>query len=144
MSKQGFSSMALSHKILIIEDNELNMKLFNDVLKAHGFKTIRAMTGSEAFDIIERESPNLILLDIQLPGISGFEVARRIKSHEASKNIPIIAVTAFAMRGDEDKILDSGCNAYLPKPISINSLINTITQYIGGKLIPPTAVKVAC
>jgi len=117
-------------KILIVEDNELNMKLFNDLLQAHGYATVTTRDGSQVLELARMEKPDLILMDIQLPEISGLDVTKRLKSEENLKNIPVIAVTAFAMKGDEDKIREGGCEDYISKPISIATFIGTIQKYL--------------
>lgn len=120
----------MSQKILIVEDNELNMKLFNDLLEAHGFETVTTRDGTEALDIAIAEKPDLILMDIQLPEVSGLDITKQIKQNDDLKDVPIIAVTAFAMKGDEDKIRESGCNGYVSKPISITHFIETIRSHL--------------
>lgn len=120
----------MSKTILIVEDNELNMKLFQDLLEAHGYKTIPSRNGREAFELIKKHKPNLILMDIQLPEISGLEVTKWIKQDENVKHIPVIAVTAFAMKGDEEKILQGGCEDYIAKPISVSSFLDVIQRYL--------------
>lgn len=123
---------------MIVEDNELNMKLFNDLLEAHGYTTATTRDGSTAMDLARNEMPDLILMDIQLPEVSGLDITRQLKSEEDLKHIPVIAVTAFAMKGDEDKIKECGCEGYVSKPISIVSFIETIKNQLeqseqGGK-----------
>ena len=120
----------MAKKIMIVEDNELNMKLFNDLLEAHGYETVTTREGTKAFDIAKAEMPDLILMDIQLPEVSGFDITRRMKEEDGLRDIPVIAVTAFAMKGDEDKIRECGCNGYISKPISIESFIQTIQTHI--------------
>jgi len=117
--------------ILIIEDNELNLKLLKDVLDFQGYSTVVTGLGAEAFDLARQHHPDLILLDIQLPDISGEEAARRLKADEQTRTIPIIAVTAFAMRGDREKILDSGCDDYISKPFSIREFLALVERYTG-------------
>lgn len=117
--------------ILIVEDNELNMKLFRDLLGAKGYRTIETHDGRDVIELARKHLPDLILMDIQLPDISGLEVTRMIKQDDRLKNIPIIAVTAFAMKGDEEKIRNGGCEAYLSKPISINQFLQTIEKHLG-------------
>ena len=119
----------MAKTIMIVEDNELNMKLFCDLLGAHGYETIRTRDGMEALDLARTHRPDLILMDIQLPEISGLEVTKWIKDDEMLRDIPIIAVTAFAMKGDEEKIRQGGCEAYIAKPISIVAFIETIKKY---------------
>ena len=100
-------------KILIVEDNELNMKLFNDLLETSGYETQQTREGLKAIDIARKFLPDLILMDIQLPEVSGLEVAKWIKDDEELAAIPIVAITAFAMKGDKERILEGGCEAYL-------------------------------
>ena len=121
----------MSKKILIVEDNELNMKLFHDLLEVHGYETLQTKDGREALDLARKHVPDLILMDIQLPEVSGLEVTRWIKSDEALKGIPVIAVTAFAMKGDEERIRQGGCEAYLSKPISVATFLSTVKSYLG-------------
>jgi len=117
--------------VLIVEDNELNMKLFHDLLDAHGYRTLQTRSGLEALKIAREHRPNLILMDIQLPEVSGLEVTRWLKDDEALREIPIIAVTAFAMKGDEQRIRQGGCEAYISKPISIMTFLETVRRYLG-------------
>lgn len=117
-------------KILIVEDNELNMKLFSDLLDAHGYETSQAREGLKAISMAKEVKPDLILMDIQLPEVSGLEVTKWIKDDEELANIPIIAVTAFAMRGDEKRIRDGGCEDYISKPITITSFLSTIRKFV--------------
>ena len=124
---QGFE---MPKKVLIVEDNELNMKLFRDLLEAHGYQTIESRDGVEALKVARDERPDLILMDIQLPEVSGLEVAKWIKEDESLKSIPIIAVTAFAMKGDEEKIREGGCEGYLAKPISLPSFLETVERHL--------------
>ena len=121
----------MKKRILIVEDNDLNLKLFRDLLGAHGYETIETKEGMEAIGLTRREQPDLILMDIQLPEISGLDVTRRLKADESTRDIPIIAVTAFAMKDDEEKILAAGCQAYISKPISIMLFINTVRRFLG-------------
>lgn len=120
----------MAKTVLIVEDNELNMKLFNDLLQAHGYVTIGTRHGGEAVDLARRHRPDLILMDIQLPEISGIDVTRRLKADPELKAIPVIAVTAFAMKGDEERIREGGCEAYLSKPISVAKFIETVQQFL--------------
>lgn len=118
-------------KILIVEDNELNMKLFHDLLEVHGYETLQTKDGREALQLAREHRPDLILMDIQLPEVSGLEVTKWIKADDELKMIPVIAVTAFAMKGDEEKIRSGGCEAYIAKPISVNSFLETIQTVLG-------------
>lgn len=119
--------------VLIVEDNELNMKLFNDLLEARGYAVVQTRSGVEAVDLVRKHMPDLILMDIQLPEVSGLQVTQWIKDDEKLRHIPIIAVTAFAMKGDEEKIRQGGCEAYLSKPISVTHFLETVRNYIGDK-----------
>jgi two-component system cell cycle response regulator DivK len=118
-------------KILIVEDNELNMKLFHDLLEVDGYTTLQTKDGREALQLAREHRPDLILMDIQLPEVSGLEVTKWIKADDDLKSIPVIAVTAFAMKGDEEKIRSGGCEAYIAKPISVNSFLETIQTVLG-------------
>ena len=122
---------AAAKRILIVEDNELNMKLLNDVLEAHGYDIVKTGQGREAITMARELHPDLILIDIQLPDISGLEVSRRLKGDPHTRPIPLIAVTAFAMAGDERKTLDSGCDAYVAKPIMLNAFLALVARFIG-------------
>ncbi|WP_018181261.1 response regulator [Kaistia granuli] len=121
----------MAKTVLVVEDNELNMKLFHDLLEAHGYNIIQTRNGLEALDLARKHRPDLILMDIQLPEVSGLEVTKWIKEDDELRVIPIIAVTAFAMKGDEERIRQGGCEAYLSKPISIGKFIETVKTYIG-------------
>jgi len=116
--------------VLIVEDNELNMKLFHDLLQANGFETIETRNGIEALDLARKHRPDLILMDIQLPEVSGLEVTKWIKEDDDLKTIPVIAVTAFAMKGDEERIREGGCEAYLSKPISVAKFLETVRHFV--------------
>ncbi len=116
--------------VLIVEDNELNMKLFNDLLEAHGYATLKTSHGIEAMELARAHKPDLILMDIQLPEVSGLEVTRWLKADEELKSIPVIAITAFAMKGDEERIREGGCEAYMSKPISVSKFIATVKTYL--------------
>ncbi len=116
--------------VLIVEDNELNMKLFNDLLEAHGYATLQTRSGVEAVELARKHRPDLVLMDIQLPEVSGLQVIIWMKSDQDLKDIPIIAITAFAMKGDEEKIRQGGCDAYLSKPISVVKFLETVRHYL--------------
>lgn len=117
--------------VLIVEDNELNMKLFHDLLEANGYRTLQTRNGKDALGLARQHRPDLILMDIQLPEISGLQVTEEIKRDEELRMIPVIAVTAFAMKGDEERIRAGGCEAYISKPISIAKFIETIRHFLG-------------
>ena len=116
--------------VLIVEDNELNMKLFHDLLEAHGYKTVGTRNGTEAIGLARKHRPDLILMDIQLPEVSGLEVTKWIKEDDELKSIPVVAVTAFAMKGDEERIREGGCEAYLSKPISVAKFLETVRHFV--------------
>jgi two-component system, cell cycle response regulator DivK len=122
---------SLRKTVMIVEDNELNMRLFRDLLNAFGYRTVETRDGFDAHDLARNERPDLILMDIQLPGISGLDVTRWLKADDETSAIPIIAVTAFAMRGDEERIREGGCEGYLSKPISVTGLIDKVRGFIG-------------
>jgi two-component system cell cycle response regulator DivK len=121
----------MAKTVLIVEDNELNMKLLNDLLEAHGYRTLKTAHGIEAMELARAHRPDLILMDIQLPEVSGLEVTRWLKADEELRSIPVIAVTAFAMKGDEERIRENGCEAYISKPISVAKFMQTVRTYIG-------------
>ncbi len=123
----------MTKTVLIVEDNELNMKLFNDLLEANGNATLRTKSGVEAIALAREHHPDLILMDIQLPEVSGLEVTRWIKDDEKLRDIPVIAITAFAMKGDEEKIRQGGCEAYLSKPISVAKFLETVNSFLAEK-----------
>jgi len=117
--------------VLIVEDNELNMKLFHDLLDAHGYATIQTRSGLDALALAREHRPQLILMDIQLPEVSGLEVTRWLKDDDELRAIPVVAVTAFAMKGDEERIRSGGCEAYVSKPISVAMFLDTVRRFIG-------------
>ena len=120
----------MSKTVLIVEDNELNMKLFNDLLFAQGYRTLQTQDGMKALEIARAEQPDLILMDIQLPEVSGLEVTKWLKEEDDLRHIPVIAVTAFAMKGDEEKIRDGGCEDYIAKPISVVDFLATVKRFL--------------
>ena len=117
--------------VMIVEDNELNMKLFNDLLEAHGYATLKTADGIEAIELARTHHPDLILMDIQLPEVSGLEVTKCLNEDDDLASIPVIAVTAFAMKGDEERIREGGCEAYISKPISVGKFLETVRAYVG-------------
>ena len=123
--------MPMTKTVLIVEDNELNMKLFHDLLDAHGYKTLQTRNGMEALELAREHQPDLILMDIQLPEVSGLEVTKWLKEDDHLREIPIVAVTAFAMKGDEERIREGGCEAYISKSISVTMFLDTVKQFIG-------------
>ena len=120
----------MAKSVLIVEDNELNMKLFHDLLDAQGYRTLQTKDGMEALALAREHRPDLILMDIQLPEVSGLEVTKWIKEDDSLKSIPVIAVTAFAMKGDEEKIREGGCEAYIAKPISVQQFLETVRRFL--------------
>ena len=117
-------------EVLIVEDNELNMKLFHDLIEACGHEILETRDGIEALKLARLHRPDLILMDIQLPEVSGLEVTRWLKEDDDLRSIPVIAVTAFAMKGDEEKIRSGGCEAYIAKPISVSNFLDTIGRFL--------------
>ena len=117
-------------RILIVEDRQLDRKLLKDILESRGYETLQTGDGLEAIELALANLPDLILMDIQLPHMSGLEVTRRLRSDERSRRIPIIAVTAFAMGWHEREALDSGCDAYISKPISIFGFLRTVESFL--------------
>ena len=127
------STMAgpMTKTVLIVEDNDLNMKLFHDLLDAHGYQTLQTREGLQALELAREHHPDLILMDIQLPEVSGLEVTKWLKEDDALRDIPVVAVTAFAMKGDEERIREGGCEAYISKPISVTNFMDTVREFIG-------------
>jgi two-component system cell cycle response regulator DivK len=113
-----------------VEDNELNMKLFHDLLESHGYHTMGTRSGIDALALARAHHPDLILMDIHLPDVSGLEVTKWIKADPELRRIPVVAVTAFAMNGDEERIRQGGCEAYLSKPISIAKFMETVRRFL--------------
>lgn len=120
----------MGKKVLIVEDNELNMKLFRDLLEAHGYETVQTRNGTDALGLARAHRPDLILMDIQLPEVSGLDVTRWLKDDPDLRSIPVIAVTAFAMKGDEEKIKQGGCEGYISKPISVTQFLETVRNFL--------------
>jgi two-component system cell cycle response regulator DivK len=131
LERRGADPRVAARTVLIVEDNELNMKLFHDLLAAHGYRTIQTRNGLEALDLARKYRPDLILMDIQLPEVSGLEVTKWIKEDEELRVIPVVAVTAFAMKGDEERIRSGGCEAYISKPISVMTFLETVRRFVG-------------
>ena len=121
----------MSKKVLIVEDNELNMKLFHDLLDSQGYETLQTREGLQALALARQHRPDLILMDIQLPEISGLEVTKWLKDDEELSHIPVVAVTAFAMKGDEERIRQGGCEAYISKPIAVMHFLDVVRKHLG-------------
>lgn len=124
---------ATNKSVLVVEDNELNMRLFCDLLDAFGYETHMCRDGAKAVEIARRELPNLIIMDIQLPEVSGLDITRWIKDDPDLTHIPVLAVTAFAMRADEQRVREAGCEGYLSKPIQMTSFLRAVDELIGGQ-----------
>jgi two-component system cell cycle response regulator DivK len=133
--RKEHNGASMAKTVLIVEDNELNMKLFHDLLFAYGFRTVQTRSGLDALDLAREHRPDVILMDIQLPEVSGLEVTKWLKDDDDLRDIPVIAVTAFAMKGDEDRIRAGGCQAYISKPISVQLFLDTVRRFAGAPLV---------
>jgi len=116
---------------LIVEDNALNLKLMRDLLEASGIATLQTKDGMRALEMAREHRPDIILMDIQLPEVSGLDVTRQLKADSDLRHIPIIAVTALALRGDEERVLEAGCDAYITKPISVANFLDEVKKFLG-------------
>ena len=116
--------------ILVVEDNDMNMQLVEYLLEEAGYDILKATSGEEALDVAERSSPSLVLMDIHLPGMDGLSVAREMKQRGNTRHVPILALTAHAMRGDKDRFLEAGCDGYISKPIDVKTFIPSIEEYL--------------
>ena len=116
---------------LIVEDNALNLKLMRDLLEASDIATLQTKDGSRALEMVREHRPDIILMDIQLPDVSGLDVTRQLKADAELRDIPIIAVTALALRGDEERVLEAGCDAYISKPISVAKFLAEVKKFLG-------------
>ena len=125
------SNPSVQKTVLVVEDNDLNSRLLNDLLQYQGYTVVTTRFGEAALELARRYKPDAILMDIQLPDISGMEATRRIKADQETRTIPIIAVTAFAMPGDEANILASGCDAYVAKPFNVREFLNLVDHWTG-------------
>ena len=130
---------AKRNRILIVEDNPISLTLLKQLLKAHGYEVLGTREGLQALDLARAEQPDLILMDIRLPDISGFEVTRLLKQDQRTKTTPIIAVTALASPEYEKKGLESGCDAYIPKPITLGNFLRTIESFLKIRPVTPTS-----
>lgn len=117
-------------KILVVEDNQLNLELIVDILQVRGYEIFTATTGKEAIELAKKEMPDLILMDMQLPVMDGYEATRKIKEDPQLKSIPIVAITSYAMKGDRERILEAGCNGYIIKPIDTRELPKTVAKFL--------------
>ena len=120
----------MAKTILIVEDNGLNMKLFHDLLESKGYDILQTKDGREALKMAWSHVPDSTLMDIQLPEVSGLEVTKWLKENDNLKVIPVVAVTAFAMKGDKEKIREGGCEAYIAKPIFVTNFLKTVEQFL--------------
>ena len=120
-------------KILLVEDNPVNRRLAVFLLRSQGYQVREATTAQEAFEILEKERADLIVMDIQLPGMDGLEATRKLKEQRATADIPVVAVTSYAMKGDREKALAAGCAGYVTKPIDKNIFIQEVAAHLGGK-----------
>lgn len=123
----------MASRVLVVEDNEMNMQLFEYLLEESGFVILKAISGEEALKMVGQEMPDLILMDIHLPGMDGLSVVRQMKNDPSLRKIPILALTAHAMRGDKDRFLQAGCDGYISKPIDIKTFIPSIQKYVGDR-----------
>jgi two-component system cell cycle response regulator DivK len=119
-------------RILVVEDNEKNMKLFRDVLGATGYRTLEATTGGEAVEMATEHTPDLVLMDIQMPDIDGLEALRRLRADARTASLRVLAVTAQAMQGDREHFLAAGFDGYLSKPVNVQELLGTVRRYCDG------------
>ena len=124
--------MAAGAQILVVEDNGKNMKLFRDVLLANGYRTLEATTGGEAVALAAEHSPDLVLMDIQLPDIDGVEALARLRAGGRTSSVPVVALTAQAMDGDRERFLAAGFDGYVSKPVNIAEFVATVKRYCDG------------
>ncbi|MEM8616675.1 MAG: response regulator [Pseudomonadota bacterium] len=122
--------------VLIVEDNALNMRLFSDLLESVGYQVLQCADGAKAATLALEATPNLIIMDIQLPEVSGLDITRWLKDDERTRSIPVLAVTAFAMRTDELLVREAGCEGYLSKPIQVRSFLETVDRLASGLPAP--------
>jgi two-component system cell cycle response regulator DivK len=119
--------------VLVVEDNDMNMKLFRDVLKATGYRTLEATSGEDALQLAAEHAPDLVLMDSQLPGIDGFETLRLLRENTRTAGTPVVALTAQAMAGDRERFLESGFDGYISKPVDLPAFIGTVRRYCGAE-----------
>jgi two-component system cell cycle response regulator DivK len=135
----------MGKRVLVIEDHEDNRRILRDLLTSAGYEPLEAVTGEEGVALAETHRPDLILMDIQLPGLDGYEATRRIKANPALRHIPVIAVTSYALSGDEVKAKAAGCDAYVTKPFSPRALLAKVREYLpvggSGAICPMTNCK---
>lgn len=119
-----------ARKILVVEDNPQNMKVVLMTLKPHGYTLLQATDGEEALKVVISDNPDLIIMDVQIPKMDGLEVTRKLRQMPAFRHVPVIAVTAYAMKGDEEKAREAGCDAYLPKPVNTRQLPQIVAEML--------------
>ena len=119
-------------RILVVEDNQLNMKLFRDVLVATGYRTLEATTGGEAVEMASEHTPDLVLMDIQLPDLDGVQALHRLRANERTATIPVLALTSQAMQGDRERFLAEGFDGYVSKPVNVRELLGIVRQHCEG------------
>jgi two-component system cell cycle response regulator DivK len=122
-----------AERVLIAEDNEKSMKLFRDVLRASGYETLEATTGEQVIELATQQTPDLVLMDIRLPGIDGLTALRQLREDERTAAIPVVALTAQAMAGDRERFLEAGFNGYVSKPVNVVEFIGTVKRYCEGR-----------
>jgi two-component system cell cycle response regulator DivK len=120
----------MGKRVLVAEDDPMNMKLARDLLTIDGHEVLEATDGAQAVELARRERPDLILMDIQMPEMNGLEAARELRSDEATASIPIVALSSLAMKGDDEKALEAGCDAYITKPVDIDLFRETIARFL--------------
>ena len=118
------------YTVLIVEDNANNRMIMRDLMEVQGHRTLEAVDGAEGLAMALEHRPDLILMDVQLPGMDGYEVTRRLKAQDETKHIPIVAVTSYAMKGEEERAREAGCDAYVSKPIDIHKLVETVQRFL--------------
>ena len=128
------------HTILIVDDNPLNMKLSRVLLAGEGYRVLTAADATEAMSVVQDCHPQLILMDIQLPGVDGLELTRRLKADPSTRDIAILGLTAYAMKGDEERILAAGCDGYIPKPIDTRALPTFIKRFLNRQPIKSASI----
>lgn len=126
----------MTQRILIVEDHEVNRRILRDLLMSAGYELAEATTGEDGINLAENYHPDLILMDIHLPGIDGYDTTRRIKSNPALHHVPIIAVTSYALSGDEEKAQQAGCESYISKPFSPRAVLEKIREFLGELTTP--------
>ena len=123
---------ASNEKIFVVEDNLINAELILDILKYRGYDVVLESRGDFVIERVTKEMPNLILLDLQLPGIDGYTLLKKLKCNDSTKKIPVIAITSYALKGDKEKAIHAGCDDYISKPINTRDLPNVVKRHIGG------------